>query len=313
MKNVLLVLCLGLNIMITFSQEVLSSQITDEHTEVEGTKISMAPPNGFVKATNFAGFQQDESGASIMVLDLPGPFSEVSKGFTKEGLLTQGMTLIRLEEITLNDVPAVLLTAQQDAYGNTYKKYILAFGNEKETILINGTFLNNHVELEEPIKTALLSVLYQAEKEIDPFSTVDFEISTEGTGFLFAKSMANALIFSRDGKVPSESDDQANFIAGKAFSEMLIVDKEEFALNRIKQLPTEIKKIISTKPIEINGISGFEIIANGKDRKTGSLEKVYQVMLFSDTLYYILLGSSEANFDKNIDLFKKLARTFKRK
>ncbi|GMN07752.1 hypothetical protein MTsPCn5_31410 [Croceitalea sp. MTPC5] len=313
MKKVLVVLCISLPMLSAFAQEVVGSRLTDAHVDVEGTKISMVPPKGFTKAANFAGFQQDESGSSIMVLDLPGPFSEVSKGFTKEGLLTQGMTLIQLEEMTLNDSPAVLLTAEQDAYGNTYKKYILAFGTEKESILVNGTFIKDGPELDEPIKTALLSVVYHSEKEIDPFDTVDFEINTNGTGFLFAKGMMNALIFNRDGKIPSQSDDQANFIVGKAFSEILTGDKEQFALNRIKQLPIAIEEIVSIEPIEIDGMNGFEIVADGKDRKTGSLEKVYQVMLFTDNLYYILLASSTADFDENIDLFKKMARTFKRK
>ena len=118
----------------------VTTEITDDHSAINGTKISMVPPDGFTNAVNFSGFQQNESGASIMVLDLPGPFSEVSKGFTEEGLQSQGMALNTIEKLRFNGLQAFLLTVEQSAYGNTYKKHILTFGTEKESIIINGTF-----------------------------------------------------------------------------------------------------------------------------------------------------------------------------
>lgn len=61
--------------------------------EVPGTGVRLAPPPGFVAATNFTGFQQDETGASIMVMALPAPFPKATEGFNAAGLKTQGITL----------------------------------------------------------------------------------------------------------------------------------------------------------------------------------------------------------------------------
>lgn len=302
-----------INSIAVFSQSDVNNSLTSEHKDVNGTKISIVPPEGFKTSSNFLGFQQTQSGSSIMVLDIPGPFSEVSKGLTKEGLLSQGMALKEIEKLTLNNLPAILLKAEQNAYGNIYTKYILAFGTEKESILINGTFPQNLEDLNNVLKKSLLSTVYDSSKKVNPFDTVDFEISTNGTGIVFAKSVSNSLIFNRDGKIPSESNDKASLIMVKAFSKIDIDDKKLFAMNRIRQLPVEIEKIISTEPIEIDGITGYEIVADGKDKKTGDKEKVYQVILFSDSLYYMLFASSQSDFDKNIILFRKLAKTFKRK
>tara|TARA_R110002167_G_scaffold217166_1_gene421954 strand:+ start:5608 stop:6549 length:942 start_codon:yes stop_codon:yes gene_type:complete len=313
MKKIILLVLTIINSTTTSCQDKINNNLTPEHKEVNGTKISIIPPDGFTTASNFLGFQQTQSGASIMILDIPGPFSEVSKGMTKEGLLSQGMALKEKEKLTLNDLPAILLKAEQNAYGNIYTKYILAFGTEKESILINGTFPQNIEDLNQVLKKSLLSTVYDSGKNINPFDTVDFEISSDGTDFIFAKNISNSLIFNRDGKIPTESNDKASLIILKAFSEVDIEDKKLFSMNRIKQLPLEIEKIISIEPIEIDGISGYEIVADGKDKKTGDKEKAYQVILFSDSLYYMLFGSSGSDFDNNIELFRKLAKTFRRK
>jgi hypothetical protein len=313
MKKLLFAILVFLNFCCVFGQMELRTELTDAHTAITGTKISMVPPEGFTNAANFSGFQQDESGASIMVLDIPGPFSEVSKAFTEEGLKSQGMTFISSEKLNFQGFEAALLTVQQEAYGQSFHKHILAFGSDKETILINGTFPSEMNELNEPVRNALLTSYYDSAKKIDPFSTVDFEINPEGTGLVFAKSMANSLIFSRDGKLPSQSEDQANFIVGKAFSEVEVTDKELFAGIRLGQMPIEIDSILSTTSIEIDGLKGVEIIADGKNPKNGNKEKVYQTILFEDTLYYIMLGSCEANFEENIFMFQSMAQTFKRK
>ena len=313
MKKIVFSTLILFNSVFLFAQENIKNTLTPEHQEVRGSKINMIPPNNFVTATKFLGYQQESTNSSIMVIDIPGPYSEVSKGLTKEALLTQGVSLESSEQFILNDLSAVLLKAEQAAYGTVFRKYILVFGTEKETMLINGIAPKEDVNLDQAIRKALLSVVYDANRILTPLDAVDFEISTEGTDFVFAKSMSNMLIYNRDGKVPSETNDKASLVIAKAFSKTVIDDKKQFAMTRIKQLPVFIDKILTTEPIEINGLKGYEISAEGRDRKTGNKEQVYQVMLFLESDYYILFGSSEADFDKNTSAFKKLVRHFKLK
>lgn len=37
-----------------------------------------------------------------MVIEMPGPFEELSKAFTKVGLKTQGLALIKKEDLIVN-------------------------------------------------------------------------------------------------------------------------------------------------------------------------------------------------------------------
>lgn len=312
-KVVFLYLALLLHISINAQQEIVN-ETTPGNITIKNTKISLVPPADFTVATNFAGFQQDSSGASIMVLEIPAPFSEIAKAFTAEGLKTQGMDLLEKEELMLNGIPAILIKGEQPAYGNTYHKYTLAFGSETESILINGTYQKeDETALGETIKSAMLSTIYDASKSIDPIESADFEIALTGTDMVFAASIANSLLFNREGQIPATATDKSAFIVAKSFSEMEIIDKKAFSENRLRQNPITIESIKSTEPIRIDGLDGFEIIAESKPDELGKVLELYQVTLFLDKQYYILFGSSESDYEKNMAVFKSLTQTFKRK
>lgn len=311
-KVPLLIICLLVSFK-TLGQIKFENKLTDRHVNIAGTKVSLIPPQGFTKASNFQGFQQNESGSSIMVVDIPGPFSQVSKGITKEGLLSKGIEVDKIENVSLNDLPALLATGKQNANGYVYTKYMFCFGTEKETIIINGAFPENLKELGSEVKKSLLSVVYEQDKKIDPLAHVDFQVDVANSKLTFAKSVANALLFTVDGNLPPKSADKTMLTVSKSLSQIAIEDKKLFALNRIKQLPVEIEKIESSDMIEIDGINGYEIVATAKSKKTAESEKVYQVILFSDNLYYILVGITNDLSGKSIDELRKVAGSFKRK
>lgn len=300
-------------IMSTFGQVKIENTLTNEHKWVLGTKISIIPPKGFVKASNFLGFQQNNSGSSIMVVDIPGPFSEISKGMTKKGFLSQGVEVKKIENIFINNNSALFVTGVQNAYGNNYTKFILVFGSEKETIMINAVCPENLKQIGNELKKSLFSVYYDADKKINPFETVDFNVDITSSNLVFAKSMMNSLIYTNDGLFPTKSPDKSTLIITKAFSKIDIEDKKLFSINRLKQTPLEIEKIESTDEISIDGISGYKIIGIAKDKKTGRAEKICQIILFSDNLYYLLFATTNCVNETRIIELQKVMKTFKRR
>jgi hypothetical protein len=169
MKHIILCTIAFLSHSIIFGQTKIANTLTAKHITIEGTKISLVPPAGFIKAANFLGLQQNQSGATIMVLDIPGPFSETSKGMTKEGFLSQGVEVKKIENIMLNNMPAIFITGEQNAYGNIYTKYVLCFGTDKETILINGATPSNLKEIAKALKASMLTSVYEADKKNNSF------------------------------------------------------------------------------------------------------------------------------------------------
>lgn len=296
-----------------WAQKKIENKLTENHQNIKGTKVSLIPPSGFTDGQNFLGLQQTESGSSIMILDIFGPYAETSKGITKENMLSKDVEVQKIENLILNDLPAIFVTGTQNAYGNIYSKYILIFGTDNETIMINGVFPENLKKIGGEIKKSMLTVFYEADKKIDPFESLDYTIDVSETKLKFGKSMSNALIFSVDGQIPAASSDKTNLVVGKSFSEITTQDKKLFCINRLKQTPVEIENIEYTNEITIHGISGYEIYAKAKNKKSSGTENIYQVILFSDKLYYILFGTTNDETNKSIEEIKKAVKTFKRK
>jgi hypothetical protein len=300
-------------VIISFGQKIIDNKLSETHIAVKGTKISLIPPEDFTKATNFNGFEEEESSSSIMVLDLPGSYAEISGSLTKANFAKQGVEAEKIEELIVNGLPALLITGQQLAYGEVFGKYILVFGTEKETIIINGAFPKEFEELGPEIKKAMLSIYYEREKILDPFENLDFSVDPKGTKLKFAGNVSGSLLFTVDAQIPTLSDDKTNLIVAKSISAINPDDKKAFAINRFKQTPLTVEKIEYTQEISIDDLPGYEILAEGKDNKTGEIQSIYQVILFTDTVYYMLLGTSNDKSETSIADIKKVIMSFRRK
>lgn len=284
---------------------------TAEHIKVQGTKCSLIPPAGFVAATNFSGFQNVETGASIMINEIPSAYQQIVDGFTAEALKTRGMSLVSKHTIDFNNSKATLIRVSQSANGTTYLKQMLIFGDDKGTVLVNGIYPEASKHIEAKITAALLSTVYNTTQNDDPLAAATFTIDIEGTAFKVAKFLSGSLIYSTDGKVPTN---KPTLIVGNSIAKVSTVNQKQYAQERLKKLPRgEFKEIKDIKEITIDGMNGYEIVANGKAAE-GQTELTYQVMLFNDKGdYYLILGQAKEDISNNLETFKKIAKTFKRK
>ncbi|MGJ7031531.1 hypothetical protein [Niabella hirudinis] len=289
----------------------LSFGQTDKHIKVSGTKCSIIPPGGFVAAKAFSGFQSSETGASIMINELPAPYQQLVDGFTAEALKIRGMTLISKQTIDLNNSKAALVKVSQPANGSTYLKQILIFGDSKGTVLVNGIYPENSKVIEPQIRVALLSTVYNKSQNEKPLKAAPFAIDTKDTDFKLIKYMSGSLLYSTDGKIPTE---KPTLIVGNAIANVSIQNQRRYSEERLKKLPGgEQNNIREIKEITVDNLKGYEIVADGKT-KDSKAELVYQVMLFNESGdYYIIVGQTAEEFDKYLESFKKVTKTFRRK
>jgi hypothetical protein len=280
-------------------------------TKVPGTKCSLIPPAGFVAATTFSGFQHAETGASIMINELPAAYESIADGFTADALLTRSMTLISKEFIDFNNTKATLIKVKQPANGTTYIKQMLIFGDAKRTVLVNGIFPETSKNMEPKIKEALLSTVYNPSQDDNALDAAGFTVDIKDTNLKLVKYISGSLLYSADGKVPTET---ATLIVANSLAKVSSQNHQKYAEERLKKHPRgEFNIIKENKEITIDNLKGYEIVADGKT-KDGKPELVYQVMLFNDNGdYYIIIGQAKEEFQNNLDAFKKVAKTFKRK
>ena len=289
----------------------LSFGQSDKHIKIPGTKCSLIPPTGFIAAPSFSGFQNPETGASIMVNELPGAYQVMVDGFTADALKTRGMTLLSKESVDHNNTKATLINVTQLASGIIYLKQILIFGDENGTILVNGIYPESSKQLEPKIKEALLSTVYNEVQKDNPLEAVTFSLDVSSSDFKVTKYMSGTLVYTIDGKVPTE---KPTLIVGNSIAEISITNQKQFAIDRLKKLPRGESLVIkATNEVTIDQLKGYEIVAEGVS-KENKPEQTYQVMLFNDEGgYYLIIGKTKEDFPKYLETFKKIARTFKRK
>lgn len=297
----------------SFAQKEISTKLSENHIYVKGSKIHIIPPPEFTQADNFIGLQNILNGSSIVVLDMPAPFEKaVKNGFTQEQLADQGIELHTTERLVINGLPGILMTGRQFAFGTLYDKTILIFGSENETIIITGAVPSVNIQKKELMIETLLSAYYDKSIKIDPFEELDFSISYKGSGLVFAKALSGMIVLNKDGIVPSIAEDKSALFLGKAHSELPISDKKDYCVRRIKNIPNNpVEEIESIFEVKYGGLEGYEIIANSKNKTTNQHEKIYLVLLFSDAPYYFLIGTTNQNYDENINIFRKITDTLK--
>jgi hypothetical protein len=297
--------------LLTFSALGLSGQ-NDSLYAIPGSKCKIIPPAGFEAAQNFVGFQMPAVGASIMISEIPGNFKELVKGFTKEALQKAGMELIAQSEIDLNGNAAYLFEVSQMANDIKFIKRIVILGNNKETVMINGIYPESEKEVGDIIFKSIQSIHYNSKADANGQEAAPFTIDESNSGLKFSGYLSGALMYSADGKMPTNSPDKVVFSVGSSISNVTIDDKKAYSESRLKLLPRGASnEIKSVKEVTINGIFGYEIIAEGLDNKNEK-QLVYVIMLYpTDSTYYIMVGMAGAKFEQYTTAFQKMANTFK--
>lgn len=282
----------------------------DQRTIIPGTKCSMIPPNEFELAENFSGFQNADTGSSIMIVEMPAPYQHMADGFTAEALKTKGILLKSKKVIDYNGSKATFIEGTQSSNGLVYLKQVLIFGNDKNTVLVNANIPESSKEIEGDVKKSLLTAIYEPGQNDNPLDAANFTIDVTGTDFKFAKSLTGAMLYNLEGKIPSGTP---GIMIANSVSKITVSNKKQFSIDRLKKLPDGASAVIrSTNEITIDGMNGYEIIAEGKS-SDGKKQFIYQAMVFNEGSYYLIVGMTTEKFDEYLKQFKSVAHTFKRK
>jgi hypothetical protein len=263
--------------------------------DVVGARVRLQPPAGFTPATRFPGFEHAASGASIMVSEIPGPFAELREAFTAEAMATRGMTLRGSEALTIGGREGVLLAVTQSARGTEFQKWIVVFGNDSASVMVTGTYpAAAAAELSGSMRSAVLSAELR-EGQLDRFEGLGFRV-TESPQLKIATRMSNAIALNEAGNLANPQPDAAALLVGSSFAEVDLADLEAFSRRRLQQTAT-VSNItnVSGQPVTIDGIQGFELLADARNTGTSIPMRIYQVVLPEGSHYILIQGLVRAD------------------
>jgi hypothetical protein len=281
---------------------------------VPGTSVSLSPPSGFVSADRFPGFMKESTGSSIMVSEIPGPYAEVTAGFSdKRQMQARGMTLLGNSSVKVDGQKAMLLEVEQPAYGTLFRKWMLAVERPGGTALIVASFPKEERKQGEDLKAAILAAAFG--KASDPANALAFT-ATPVDPFQVAKVMGQNMILSPGGRFPLKDENAPFMVLGLSVSEDLtIAEQKAFAERRVVSTAT-VKNITveQTSPITIGRLSGCATTAKGEGEDAATPLTIYQVLLFDESGYCVIQGvTPTTEKGKYIPIFKQIAKTFRMK
>lgn len=280
---------------------------------VKGTRVWIIPPHGFSESTTFKGFKPVNSESSmIMINEIPGPYSEIIKGFTENRLATGGMKLKQKESILVGNKESLWVEVEQSGSGKTYSKIILITPQPGSTLLLNGVFPVDSLRVGDQIRQSFHSLFVDTLMKIDPRNELDYSLYEQAGHFVFVGVIGNGMLFNRDGLTPTRSGDETMLVTDKSYIKQTISDRRAFSISRLKQYPQKFEWLNENGVAEISldGLDGTATFG----RSAGSKEDIYQVLLFGDDGgYYLLVGTYPTNRPDALEDIKAVFQTFKRK
>lgn len=281
---------------------------------VTGTRILLVEPTGFEPSPTFSGFVDPNGKTSVLVTEVPVAFSKLTEGFNTDILATKGMKLIDKQQRKIEDYPALLMQAAQNAGGQDFRKWITVFGDDKESVIVTATIPENHPDLDkisESLKKIVMNPVWKRDVKVDKFANLLFSVEACAP-FKFTERIQNSLLFTIDGKIPLP-DNEPVFVVGQSLGVTPSSDKKEFARNRIKKTLYMVNvKEESVEPIEISGLQGYQIKASATDSKTKEPVHMCQTMIFGSKVYYIVQAiTPKKKLAKYSDAFEKMIKSLK--
>jgi len=284
---------------------------------VRGTRVRLAAQPGHEPGRGFLGYSWPETNASLIVLEMPGPYAEVVQGFDKNAIERGGMKLIEREETKVCGRDGLLVYASQEANAQPYRKWVALCGEGQRSVLLNAVYPAEHeAELKPLFRAVLLAAEWDPTLEVDPFAILPWTIATP-EGLRFGGAVGQTLMYTLTGELSREKGRGAEpvMIVSPSMGEAQVKEARTFAELRVRQLPGLQKlEILRSEPFEAGGRAGWEVTAKALHAQDQIEVCVYQVMLVGPGEYWLAVGT--VGFDQAdpwVPRFRSSARSWKLK
>ena len=183
---VLVMFCLCSNIFAQEKKDVfnITNYFSPQYRDFQMMKISIVPPQGFVRDTDQVGFLDSKNAAAIRaevikhgILSTSADFFNLFDSNQRNDSL--GLKMLESFNFRINGYEAHLVDLSGSVEGSEYLQWWMLIGDSTETYVVKSFIpLTKKGELEQRVRTALLSIFYEPERRLIP---VGVDPTTTGT------------------------------------------------------------------------------------------------------------------------------------
>jgi hypothetical protein len=285
-------------------------------SRIPGTAVQIAPPEGFQPSKLFLGFEQQDTGASILVTEMPILKAEVPKVLEKlnsaAALQSRGMRIIESKEIVISGIPGKLLLVSQSNRGVDFLKWMMVVAEGDRVLIVTTPFPESEAAtLKEPLRRTITSLTWTPSKPAPKLEGLPFTFQPAGDLQVWTRFSNNVALTPNGVQLPMPAS-QPLLILGSAYQNVYIPDIAKFSRKRLKMIP-DIRELteVSGNSKTISGYPAFELVARGYDQKNNTPLAVYQVIIKTEKTYYLVQGFvPNPKAQKYLPIFRAVADSF---
>lgn len=249
-----------------------------------GSRIGLAPPDGMTASTRFPGFEDASRGAVLSVTELAGQsYSRVALEFSPETMRASGMEIVSREELALPGGPAVIVAARQQVSGVTLRKWALAGLVGDLTVIVVFSLPEDLRDAypDAAVLAALRSTSVRPKLSQDELLAVlPYRLGDLGGFHLMrAAPQGTAVLTFGPEDTPLPVEQPYLMIAPQSLRPGP-AEQDSFARLAFAQFGSGGSRIVSAEPMRIGGDPGHQILAEGKDARTGDALMTVQWLRF---------------------------------
>lgn len=275
---------------------------------VPGTGVGLVPPKSMVPSKTFSGFEDRNSGASILVAEFPPEaYAQILTTFTPEGLASSGLQASgpAVDLKLAGGQGGKLLRGKQTANGALYRKWVLLAKGPSNTAMVSVQVPDAQAGKmpDAAIEAALKTVALRAPPTLeDQISALPFKLGSR-EGFRVVRILAGSGLLLTDGPrdtIPDAS--QPVVIVASALGAIAAQDKdarEELAQQAFATIAgVSDVSIVSQKMTEKDGATWSRIEGRGTYRASQEAISTLQLMRF-DKGGYIRVVAITRSLDRD--------------
>jgi len=325
---------------------------TEYNMPIPGTRISMTCPEQFLYNVSSKKFTLPDTSASITIEVLSDKgFAETYAHWSNPASFLpdpeDSMDCISKEDLVLNGSAALLVYVNQQYYSAIRKKCVLLLGDENQSIVVTGTVpINMTRRIFDQVRACIQTVVWHKEKRTtfsrrdaapylpqeEPVVALDpvraEALKRRRIGLLhklpfsirvpkimqLAQEDPQRNIYTLHGVYSSTQMDSPVFLVEVRTESEEITDQQSFSRTCVHNLFLFLlhPAVKDIGPIQIDGLSGYELTATAQNATTNTEVFVYQVTLFEEKRYYILCGAVHAtDAEKYGNMLSAMAKSFR--
>ena len=235
------------------------------------SRVGLVPPAGFVPSSRFAGFENPQANAAILLLTMPNEaYAEIEKNFTDETLKSFGIQVATREAMTFKDGKGVFAAGPKEQDGTKRYEARMIANLAGVTALVSVQMLDSSraTVTDAVVKDALKTLTVRAQiPDAERLSVLPYKVG-ELSGFRVVISAHDGMaILTQGPKDAVENVDQPFVVLSVVTGEAPKPDERDKVARQAFSSAPGIKeiKITRSEPLRMGQSSGHEIIAEAKD------------------------------------------------